>query len=213
MRRKYFTLIELLVVIAIIAILAAMLLPALNQARQKAIEAECIGKLQQIGKAYGMYFSDWDDQFPGGDNNVDILAKAGYMVYEQGASAESTMYKQFWCGAEKQTELIGSYNYSPIYWLGRDRYTSGYPIIYRKTATIKNPSQRVVVCEIKPGHGPGSATDYNGPHLRYRHNGRTSKYLWMDLHVAGYSYLGWEAMAAMPASQPQYNAAWYYKQD
>ena len=65
-KSRGFTLIELLVVIAIIAILAAMLLPALQQARESARRASCTSNLNQLGKALKLYSAAYNDKYPGG---------------------------------------------------------------------------------------------------------------------------------------------------
>lgn len=78
----YFTLIELLIVIAIIAILAALLLPALSKARETAKRATCSANMNQIGKAEMMYSSDFSNYF--------VIAAHGYGSY---AAVMNQLYK------------------------------------------------------------------------------------------------------------------------
>ena len=87
---KRFTLIELLVVIAIIAILAAMLLPALQQARERGRMAACTSNINQIGKAKNMYQ---------GDNN-------GYLVPYRNGGGNGNRY---FYSRNLQNELIAGY--------------------------------------------------------------------------------------------------------
>ena len=78
--RRRFTLIELLVVIAVIAILAAMLMPALQQARERARSASCQSNLKTFGMGLGFYADSYDG-YAIPQQTVNVVLKSGYVVW------------------------------------------------------------------------------------------------------------------------------------
>lgn len=138
-----FTLIELLVVIAIIAILAAMLLPALQQARERAKSTSCINMLNTFGKSLQMYASDNDDFCIPYHGNVcgDAIywyARIGAYISPDFGNSSRPGHKKFHCKSNVNSK-IASINY------GWNSYAGFNNVKLRRMTHIKRPT-RVVIC-------------------------------------------------------------------
>jgi len=103
--KRAFTLIELLVVIAIIAILAAMLLPSVAKAKQKAQTVQCNSNLRQVGVGLAMYSDDAEGRYPisGGViawNQTDVVTRAGSWM--QQLIAQMTTTNIYHCPSDRK---------------------------------------------------------------------------------------------------------------
>jgi prepilin-type N-terminal cleavage/methylation domain-containing protein/prepilin-type processing-associated H-X9-DG protein len=135
-----FTLIELLVVIAIIAILAAMLLPALASAREKARRSACVNNLTQMARAFESYCGDYSQYFPSvpdyGGWGKSFHNDAGWTGFTS-ATFDTTMTDPVTGGTVTYPQRRGDMYQLPQYWsqtmaLGRKVHSSCLPGQFNK---------------------------------------------------------------------------------
>ena len=204
-----FTLIELLVVIAIIAVLAGMLLPALNKAREKAQAIDCVNRLKQQATANVMYMNDYRGFLPG--------VHCGNIAYPGGLSCDPYIYAMISYAKLK-------YDYYPIGWGSKPgnflqcpsdsksfernpnhvmSYFSSYysdwrqnpPGVMSRPERIRTPSKWIYAADcFLPGTAPGlsqltinryplnAGASTNDPQISARHINQANA-LFTDMHI------------------------------
>jgi prepilin-type N-terminal cleavage/methylation domain-containing protein/prepilin-type processing-associated H-X9-DG protein len=204
--RRAFTLVELLVVIAIIAILAALLLPVLSRAKQRAKAIQCVNNLRQLGLATWMYSHDFDDRLPASSHMTGyaswVATLPPYLSYNVKATSLGAATNILLCPVEK-SDSGRIYSYAANDFLMNYVTLPNNPTPIAKRTQVPSSSDTLWMAESSenllsedhfhfagdPASGDGYAANaFFAQVMVQRHSGGAN-YLFLDGHV---DTLKWE---------------------